>query len=253
MDTKKRDTFAIMHAPMHAPSVRLRHIRHMFRLARDHDVVSIGMTEAYNALGYLLAWKLTWRVIRGKSKTDTRRGPKDNPIVLRRRYNGRRVKVLARWTFKAHGPSEPVKLAPERWVTAVLFMCWDGSAWLKVLHVAVHPNAAVMNAAEGADRRVKFQQFWSKVFNLVEDVRQNHGPLRVVLSGDVNATREYDQVGFPAWVVAELKLEPWWSRIDLIATGGLATVQREKVDVGENGQDHPWMIATVALQNYSRE
>lgn len=247
MTSPKRETFAIMHAPMHAPSVRLRHIRHMFQLARQEDVVSIGMTEAYNAGAYLLAYRLTWRVIRGKSSTDARRGPKDNPIVLRRRYNGRRVKVLHRWTFKAHGPSVPEKLAPERWVTAVLFMCWDGSAWLKVLHVAVHPNAAVMSAPDHADRRVKFQQFWAKVVNLVQDVRRNHGPLRVVLTGDVNATREYDAPGWPQWAVEELHLEPWWKRIDLVATGGLNQVEGLTIDVDVNGQDHPWMIATLAL------
>lgn len=248
MPSPKRDTFAIMHAPMHAPSVRLRHIRRMFRLARDHDVVSIGMTEAYSALGYLLPWRATWRVIRGSSKTDTRRGPKDNPIVLRRRYNGRRVKLLKTWTIKAHGPSQPEKLAPERWITAALFMCWDGSAWIKVLHVAVHPNAAVMNAGDSVDRVVKFRDFWRRTVALVQDVRKDHGPLRVILSGDVNAIKDYRTPGWPAWAAEELGLETWWSHIDLMAHGGVASVGREEVTRQENGQDHPWMIGTYALQ-----
>ncbi len=237
---------AFMHAPMHAPSVRLRHIRHMFRLAKEHQVVSIGMTEAYNAGPYLLGWKGAWRTIRGTSKTDRRRGPKDNPILLRRRYNGRRVKVLRTWKIKAHGPSYPEKLAPERWIHAVLFLCWDGSAWVKVLHVAVHPNAAVRNADPSADRVVKFRDFWGQVVALVNQVRDHHGNLRVVLSGDVNARRDDDQVGFPRWAVAELELRGWWEGIDLIAHD-LATARTEKVDVGENGQDHPWMIAELEL------
>lgn len=241
------DFFAIMHAPMHAPSVRLRHIRHLFRLAREHQVVSIGMTEAYNAYGYLIPWRAKWRVIRGKSKTDRRRGPKDNPILLRRRYRGRRVKLIRTWKIKAHGPSTPEKLAPERWITAALFMCWDGGAWIKVLHVCVHPNAAVRNADPQADRVVKFRSFWSQVVTLVRSVRAEHGPLKVVLTGDVQATLQDTQEGFPRWALQELDLTGWWAHIDLVADGGLDALDQEKVDVGENGQDHPWMIGAFGL------
>jgi len=160
------------------------------------------------------------------------------------------VKLLKTWTIKAHGPSEPERLAPERWITAALFRCWDGGGWVNVLHVAVHPNAAVMRQMATVDRVKKYRDFWVQVVELVEDIEAERGPVQVVLTGDVNATNRYDSRGWPAWAVIELDLRAWWKHIDLMAHSPqhLEAFGREEYGVDQNGQDHPWMVEAYAIK-----
>lgn len=226
-------SLTILHAACHGPSLVPARIR---QACQRYDADSIEWTEAYKRNPYLRT-RLRFRMIVGKSKTDKRRGAKDNPILVRRTH-----KLVASGAVRACGPSHPVKIAPERWITWAIYDHPLG----RVAHYAAHPNAAVASAWD-SDRAAKYRQQMQALAQLVEDNRTRYHVDHDVISGDLNY-HEGDPVRdwTPKDLFKRLGMTYWCEHLDWIAwTEGLRLDRKRIIGTHENGQDHPWLLATL--------
>lgn len=230
--------FGVMLAACHGPSLTDAHVQHAVDLANHHRLHAVDWTEAYERIGYVSRRHL-WDCIVGRSRTDRRRGPKDNPILVSKR----RTRILESDAFKACNAAFPLRLAPERWVTWVVLETHTGAL---VLNIAIHPHPAVQNASRFSRRvRGHFRQM-KKVERLVARKRREHGPdLHVTITGDVNSTDSWTAKYAPATVFTRLGLDAYWHGILAVAFDRrLQLLGVDEIHTDENGQDHPWLIAT---------
>lgn len=226
----------ILHAACHGPSLTAARIR---QACHRYGVDSIGWTEAYNRTWFMRT-RLRFRMVVGKSPTDTRRGAKDNPILVRRWH-----KILDRGAIKACDASTPEKIAPERWITWAAYDHEIG----RVLHVALHPNAAVVNAW-GSDRAAKYRQEMHALIRLVEAKKAQLGIDHVVVTGDLNYHRADPARRLsPRWVFKQLGMSYRSDGLDWIAwSSELHVAHWRVIPTSENGQDHPWLLAHLILK-----
>jgi hypothetical protein len=221
----------LLHAACHGPTLSRARIR---QACRRYGAGVIEWTEAYRRNRYLRT-RLRFRMVVGKSKTDPRRGPKDNPLLVRRGYE-----VIDRGAVKACDASTPHKIAPERWISWAIIRHLE----LGVIGVyALHPNAAVVDAWE-SDRAAKYRQQMQALIDLVRANRARYHVDDDVVSGDLNY-HENDPVRdlTPRDVFEQLGMDFWCEHLDWIAwTPGLEPVEKRVIPTSENGQDHPWLL-----------
>lgn len=229
--------FVVMHAPNHGPTVTPEILQKALNRARKERVSSIGFTEAYNRIPYLRSRK-AWDMIRGVSKTDTRRGPKDNPILIRKNR-----KVLEEIKVKAcKGVPSSSRVAPERWIHGVVSAEEVGT----VLRIQLHPHAAVMKLGPTNRRLLQYQAEWRLVEKIVREAHAKYGKdLHVVITGDFNANSSFENKYGPKKVAERLGLKVSWHGIDgAMYSPSLHLEKVETISEAEQGkgQDHPWLI-----------
>lgn len=235
--TRRPNVLTIVHAPLHGPTADLATVRRACGLGGD----SIGFTEAYEPqTRRALRTRLRHRLIVGHSDTDPRRGPWDVPILAHRRN-----RLIEGWANKACGPSEPIKIAPERWLTGAIYEHRFGT----VEHIAAHPNAAVFDQSHDLDRVLKYRENLRRLESRIA-LAQRRGHI-VVVTGDLNWPSGQAR---PAWspgaVFARQGLATWHVGIDWFAYSPF--LHRRRMDVLEgppepNGHPHPWLVAGFVL------
>jgi hypothetical protein len=225
-------------APCHAPSLTEEDVKYATQLGRERRLHIVNWTEAYNQIPALEARAL-WDLVIGTSRTDKRRGPKDNPILL----NKRRTYIHESGAFKGCGAARPIKIAPERWVTWAVF---ETTAGLMVLNLCIHPHAGVQNASPFTRRVRGHLRMMKRVEKFVQAKRNEYGSeLHVVISGDVNSTAAWDAKYSSASVFQRLGLNVYWHNILAIAADKRLRLmgRPEVIPTNQNGQDHPWFVA----------
>lgn len=231
----------ILHAPTHGPSLDLDAIR--FAASLDPD--SIGWTEAYRRIGALRT-RLRYRTRVGNPlgvPNASIRGAHDVPIQVRRRWRRRR-RLVDWYAFKACDPSSPIKIAPDRWITGVIYDHPIG----RVEHIALHPNAAVQGVSIEVDRVQKFRHQMRRLESTIV-LAQRRGHV-VIVTGDLNWGRpDADDPPFAPWRVFErCELTQWRVGLDWIAYAPhLRIAERQTFGAAMTGSDHPWMLARFAL------
>ena len=236
----KRARFRVVHAPCHAPSLQRKHIRRALALGAD----SVAFSESYWRQKYL-ATRPRWRRFTGSSKKRDSYGrhrpvARDVTILVRRKH-----KIIDHGSFKAASQSTPLKIAPERWIVWVIYRV-GGHNGFPVLHVALHPHAAVQGAW-GTKRAAQYRREMRKLVALVRLQRIKHPGLRVTVTGDLN----YHPTGpvrpwSPKDVFAKLGLSYTANGLDWIAwSTDLDTVGAARaIPPRDNGQDHDWLVRT---------
>lgn len=215
----------IVHAPLHAPTVTHLEIRRALRLG----ACSIGWSEAYRHIPFLRRRPL-WRIAVGRSETSLR-GPGDVPILVRRHHP-----PVDRYSFKACGPAEPLRLAPERWVTGFAYRHPLGV----IEHVVHHPNPIMAPAATLSMRRA-YRESMEKLEKALE-VTLRLGRLPVV-TGDFNLGHAGVLEYSPRAIFERLNLKYWCVGVDWVAWHrNLVPVGRRVIERADNGQDHPWLV-----------
>lgn len=226
---RSQDAIAVLHAPCHAPSLDLGAVR----LATSLDADSIGWSEAYERIP-LLRTRLRYKVRVGTSRTDPRRGARDVPILRRRSR-----REVDWWAIKACGPSEPIRIAPERWITGVAYETGFGV----VEHIAAHPHAAVQDRDPDLDRVEGYRQNMRRLESRI--IRAQRLGRHVVVTGDLQWNGLVGPLWAPGRVFGRLDLRMWNVGLDWLAVSGhLRTVPRSLRLLGpaETGQDHPWLF-----------
>lgn len=228
------DALTILHAPCHGPSLDLAAIR----IAVGLDADSIGWTEAYRRVP-MLRRRLRYRTRVGNPRHAVNasiRGAHDVPIQVHRRNR------LIEWqAIKACDPSTPLRVAPDRWITRVVFEHPIG----RVEHVALHPNAAVMGHPLGVDRVEKYAATMERLESIAtRAIRRGH---HLVVTGDLNY-RSGGPDYAPEAVFDRLDLDTWRIGLDWQARSPhLRLVDRLTLGEATTGQDHPWMRARYVL------
>lgn len=235
-------SIVVGHIALKAPLVTRRQLRKA--LWRKPRPDSLGFTEAYRpAIFAWLTHRPRWKATFGASISDRRRGPKDNPILVRRRH-----RLLANGAVKACGPvldarGRPSRLAPERWITWVCYLA-DG---MLVVHVAFHPNAGVMGLPDTAPRRALYAASMKVLEDTITMLRARWSGVHVVVTGDLNWTDTDSALFSPAAVFERLGMDTYCHHLDWIAWD--STLQLDGpvhvVRPAQNGQDHPWLFATL--------
>lgn len=226
----------ILHAPSHGPTLDLDAIRFAVSLKPD----SIGWTEAYNrvpALRRRVRYRTRVGNPRGVPKASIR-GAHDVPIMVHRRNQ-----LLDWWAFKACDPSTPIKIAPDRWLTGVVYRHRIGV----VEHIDVHPNAAVQGLPLDVDRVQKYRETMRRLESRILHA-QGLGHV-VIVTGDLNWGIDRDDPEFaPARMFRRCDLDWWRIGIDWIAYAPhLRVAERAVYDHASTGSDHPWLLARFAL------
>lgn len=215
----------IVHAPLRAPIARPADIQRALALGG----CSVGPTEAYRLIGYLRR-RPSWRIAVGRSETSLR-GPGDVPVLVRRHH-----KPVDRWAIKACGPADPLRLAPERWITGFAYRHPLGT----IEHIAHHPHP-ILNAAATLSMRRGYRESMERLEQCVR-VSLELGRLPVV-TGDLNVTRASALEFAPRAMFERLGLKAWSVGVDWIAWHrSLVPVGRRVIERQENGQDHPWLV-----------
>jgi hypothetical protein len=229
------------HIPCKAPVVTRRQLRRA--LWRRPRAASLGFTEAYSRriFGWL-THRTRWKATYGTSTTDARRGPRDNPVLVRRRH-----RLVANGAVRACGPvldahGRASRLAPERWITWACY--W--AAGVLIAHVEFHPHAGVQGAREDSPRRRGYAESMTVLEQLVSQLRGRWAGVHVVVTGDLNWTDANTAPYSPAAVFDRLGMHTFNRHFDWIAWDpGLQLVGHVDVVRPEvNGQDHPWLFAT---------
>lgn len=215
----------ILHAPQHGPSFTLEQAR----LALNLGACSVGFTEAYRLIPALRR-RPRWRIAVGHSET-SRRGPGDVPVMVRRHH-----KPVDRWALKACEAAEPLRLAPERWITGFAYRHPLGV----IEHIATHPDPIMAPAATLSMRR-----------EYREHMRQLETALHVslelgripVLTGDLNVGQRRTPDFAPLNIIQRAGLEFWCVGVDWIAWHpSLVPVRRQTIPREEKGHaGHPWL------------
>lgn len=228
----------VMLAACHGPSLTRDHIRLAQQIANREHLHSTGWSEAYKRIPFLKA-RPSWDCIVGTSTTDVRRGPKDNPILVSKL----RTKIHESGAFKACRSAQPLRLAPERWITWVVYETDPDE--LLVLHVNIHPHPVVQTARRLSPRRLGHLRQMRRVERLVNRKRLEHGPdLHVVVTGDANSRSNWTAKYSPAQVFKRLGLSVYWHGILAVAHDPRLTRSVRVVPKAKNGQDHPWLVVT---------
>lgn len=197
----------LVHAPLHAPTVTTDDAKRALSLGG----CVVNFTEAYRLQTWLRR-RLNYRCTGGKSRVDTRgvtspRGDAgDNPVMSRREH-----RLITGWATRVHGPSVPLRLAPERWLTGV-----------ELVHAALtdpleswcaHPNP-IGHPQEGRGQRMIT---WRDYIGTLEDkltTAQNAGNV-IVGSGDLQvgkgvatAADLFHDMGLKTWSIGPDWI--WW-------------------------------------------
>lgn len=234
---KPYDPLTILHAPCHGPSLDLAAIRFATSLGAD----SIGWTEAYRRVPALRR-RIRYRTRVGNPNGipgASIRGACDVPIMVHR---GRRL--LDWWAFKACDASEPLRIAPDRWLTGVIYEHPFG----EVEHIDAHPNAAVQGRPLDLDRVRQYARQMRRLESRI--LRAQRAGRIVIVSGDLNWSlgSDLDPLFAPRRLFERLDLHWWREGIDWIAySPHLRLVTRDVHGPTLTGSDHPWMLARFAL------
>lgn len=215
----------IVHAPLRGPEVTRGEMKRALELGACSD----GFTEAYNRIPYLRR-RLSWRIAVGHSETSLR-GPGDVPVMVRRHH-----RPLERWAVKACDAAEPLRLAPERWITGFAYDHPLG----EIEHINHHPNP-ILNPAATLSMRREYRQSMEELERRID--RSLRAGRLTVVTGDLNVTASSPLEFAPRNLFERLNLK-WWSvGVDWIAWHrNLIPVHREVIGRDENGQDHPWLL-----------
>lgn len=215
----------IAHAPLRAPVARKADIQRALNLG----ACSVGPTEAYRLVPYLRR-RPSWRIAVGTSETSLR-GPGDVPVMVRRHH-----KPIDRWALKACGAADPLRLAPERWITGFAYRHPFGV----IEHIAHHPNP-ILNPAATLSMRRAYRESMERLERCV-NVALELGRLPVV-TGDFNVTRSSALHFSPRAMFDRLGLKTWSVGVDWIAWHrSLVPVNRRVIEPSQNGMDHPWLV-----------
>jgi len=239
----------VMHAACHGPSLTRAQVRKAGRLARQHGVQSIGWTEAYHRIGslrLLLGFRL---VIGPRAARKGRRGwAKDNPLSVRSSNV-----VLVSGAVQA-SPDLNTRVGPARGITYAVYQ--DRKTGLRVLHMAMHPDANV----EGQPASLRRVKAYSGVMQVlaarVKALQATYTPDVTVVTGDLQ-WKSTHVAGQPAWappVVARalgLVHVHHESPLDWVLSDAPIS-QVRVIPEAENGQDHPWLIATLTPKENHR-
>lgn len=228
-------TFKILHAPLHGNSATNAEIG---RALKRPGVVGVVFTEAYKH-GPFLKSRPRWRATTGSTRRNSRGTMVARDIaVMARRWR----KPISRGVRRGSRASTPLPIAPERFVTYSL----DMLRGRPLLLIGLHPNAAVRHAW-GTDRAEKYRDNMKECYELVEQMREEHGEdLDVVITGDLQYTAAdpvrdwsprdlFRRLGMDDWVAAGL---------DWVAVGGGLNIV-DWTTIRDNGQDHPWIEVEV--------
>lgn len=215
----------IVHAPLRGPEATKAEMHRALELG----ACSVGWSEAYRHIPYLRR-RPAWRIAVGHSDTSLR-GPGDVPVMVRRHH-----KPVDRWAVKACAPAEPLRLAPERWVTGFAYRHPLGT----IEHIAHHPNP-IGNPDATLSMRREYRNSMERLEQTVR-VALELGRLPVV-TGDLNVPASSPLEFAPRHVFERLNLKWWAVGVDWVAWHrSLIPVHRETLDREQNGQDHPWLL-----------
>lgn len=232
---KVTEPLTILHAPCHGPSLDVRAIKFATSLGAD----SIGWTEAYRRVPALRR-RVRYRTRVGNPNGVPRatiRGAHDVPIMVHRRR-----RLLDWYAVKACDPSTPIKIAPDRWITGVIYDHPIGT----IEHIALHPNAGVEGLTREVDRVDKYARTMERLASL--GTRALNSGHHLIVSGDLNYRAGHVAPWTPDAVFSELDLDTWRVGIDWIAySPHLRLRTQDEHGPTETRSDHPWMFARFVL------
>lgn len=233
----------IMHAPLHGPSAT----RATVNRALSHRADSVGFSEGYRIKSDF-RHRLTYRCTMGNpdvdgqvgvSDRDNARGAYDVPILTKRKHKG-----VERLSVRACRASEPIKIAPPRWISLSVFKV---AGLGTVAHFNLHPHAAIAGFLPTNDRVRQYRRQMMLLKSMIED-EQAKGRI-IVVTGDLNFPYVPDAHApefSPQRVAADLGLKVYVRRIDWILYDRRLRLAEpvEVIDPATNpGTDHPWLIA----------
>ena len=222
----------IMHAPLHGVTATRDQIRH----ALSYDPCSVSFSEAYplSIFPFLTTRRVYPATVGRRLDLRRMRGPHDTPILRRRHHT-----KVASFAYKAVDASLPLKIAPERWNTGVAYK----HPWDVVGHITAHPNAGVT----GLDpRRVdRVAKYVDQLVQLEASIRRwQEREYLIVVTGDLNHAAGGESWA-PEAMFRRLKLNTWRVGVDWIAWDKrLRLPENHRKIITDNGQDHPWLVAT---------
>lgn len=228
-------TFTVLHAPLHGPSAK-KHPAMLRKAIRDVGADSVGPTEAYGCLPEL-AKMSEYRTVMERGGADTRRGQKDNPILVRSR-----LRSLGSGQVFGCDASEPVKIAPERWFTySVVQVPRIGD----VMHLTMHPHAVVQSKDTGLILPVpRGREFTNMMlrFDSILTWAEKMG-WAIVVTADFNFRDHGTAANSPYRIMRRHNL-------DVVSVGldGVGSSKRLKMDVSRVSRpdgisNHPWLRA----------
>lgn len=229
-------TFSVLHAPLYAPGAG-KNPKAVVSAVRKHKPDSVGFSEAYNALNALDKMS-GYRMVMESGGKDKRRGQKDNPIVTRSSF-------VSRGSGQVFGceASEPVKIAPERWITYSSFLI---PKYGVVTHLNLHPHAGVQGDGGllglSNDRGKKFKD-QMVVFGRMIEFFQTMGP--VTVTGDVNFVDKGTSPWSPYAIGRNYGLKIYSQHFDTIMWSPKLKMQVKEVDRPNLISDHPWLLGVV--------
>lgn len=222
----------IMHAPLHGVSATPQQLRR----ALSFDPCSVSFSESYplTIFPFLIARPSYPATVGKKASLRPLRGPHDTPILRRRHH--RKIDSFA---YKAVDSSIPIKIAPERWNTGVAYR----HSWGRIGHITAHPNAVVQGLdPRKVDRVAKYVDQMTKLEKSIREW-QRLG-YWVVVTGDLNHHEGGAPWG-PEAMFSRLNMRTWRVGVDWIAYDHrLWLPEDRRLIITDNGQDHPWMVAT---------
>lgn len=223
----------IVHAPCHGPSVKRKQLQ---RACSAYGAHSIGFSEVYRRNPFLRK-RPRWRMTVGTSTTDKRRGPKDNPILTRRNRP-----LVEGFAVLASRKSTPVKIAPERWLTGVVFRHPVGL----VGHLNLHPHAAVVNNW-GTDRAEKYRDSMRVLEREILRLKKRFPDIHIVVTGDLNyPVKGPERPLSPHGVFKRTGLHWRGTGVDWVAWSPNLKIRQSPerwrvIPAKVTGQDHPWI------------
>lgn len=236
--TPRVKTFKILHAPLHGASATKAEVK---AALNRKGVVGVSLTEAYRLDGFLRR-QTAWRAVMGNKTKDARgRMVRRNDVLLTRRFR----KHIDSGVVKVANESDPLKIAPERWLAWSI----DNVHGRPLLHVTLHPHAAVRDRWD-SDRAREFRRSLHALQTFIRTMRSEHGAdLDIVISADMNYPNVPDgnRHFTPRNVFDRLDLDFVVDGIDWVAySKGLRVVDSTVIPKGSNGQDHPWIEVELA-------
>lgn len=229
-------SLTVLHAPLHAPSARLHPVI-LTREIRRHAATMVGLTEAYGVLPALSRMS-DYRLVVETGGKDKRRGQRDNPILVRKE-----LRSLGSGQVFGCNASQPLKIAPERWITYATFEV-DGVG--PVCHVVLHPHAAVQEKLPtarllaGVDRALQFGR-QMEVFAALLTFAKAMG-WAIVVTADMNFRDAGDDVRSPYAILRAQSLTVVSRHIDCIAFTPKLKLDVSEVAAPDAITDHPWLI-----------
>lgn len=234
-----RHTLTVLHAPLHGPDFTKADAKAAMALGAD----SLAFSEA-NVLARWLRRRVRYRCRVMRSSIDTRRvrsplgDAGDNPVMVKRGH-----KRLQSWGVMACTPSEPVRIAPARFLYGEAYAHPFGD----VEHLSAHPNAGVSKFRTLRVPRVRKYAATMRMLEAKVRRAQDKGRL-VIVTGDLQMSKRCTQRWSPDQTFRRLGLRTYAAGIDWIAYDPRLVLLEAKVLEPRPGHDHPWILATFGLR-----